>query len=240
MAEPDESTGEAATGADIEDRYDFESFGPDQLADMTSEEWETAFDPATWITGEDLLVRVETELRRRVAERDVFAVVERITSEGVECVLAYSDEGYALVRPDGSVEGFGTVMRDVKPTVALCSIPDYEPEEPPADAEGLPDPVAVETARSDLGNRVLQVVGVMLVFAGLSLVGAWILTDLPAVAGVAGIGFAFAALVLLFIVANARLSSRYRAEEYRDRLRAVGVGSDDRPPFLPIDEDDDG
>ncbi|HKJ57619.1 MAG TPA: hypothetical protein VKA37_00190, partial [Halobacteriales archaeon] len=50
---------------------------------------------------------------------------------------------------------------------------------------------------------------------------------------VAGLGFLFIGLVIGVLVANARLSGRFRAEEYRRRLRAAGVGSDERPAFLP-------
>jgi len=39
--------------------------------------------------------------------------------------------------------------------------------------------------------------------------------------------------VLFFTVANARLSDKFRAEEYRDRLRAVGLEDGERPEFVP-------
>ena len=57
---------------------------------------------------------------------------------------------------------------------------------------------------------------------------------LTTVVGLAFIGFGG---LLFLLVANARLSDRFRAEEYRDRLRAVGVGSDDRPDFLPPEDE---
>ncbi|MDX1747358.1 MAG: hypothetical protein R3324_15590, partial [Halobacteriales archaeon] len=50
---------------------------------------------------------------------------------------------------------------------------------------------------------------------------------------VVGLGFIAFGGLLFLLVANARLSDRFRAEEYRDRLRAIGVGTDDRPPFVP-------
>jgi hypothetical protein len=34
-------------------------------------------------------------------------------------------------------------------------------------------------------------------------------------------------------VANARLSDKFRAEEYRDRLRAIGLDDGERPEFVP-------
>jgi hypothetical protein len=49
---------------------------------------------------------------------------------------------------------------------------------------------------------------------------------------VAGIGFAGIGLFLFVMVANARLSDKFRAEEFRNRLRAVGLEDDERPDFL--------
>jgi hypothetical protein len=134
---------DAELRARVEEKYDFDDFGPRDMADMSPDEWDAAFDPETWITGGELLDRVHADLERRVASRDVFAVVERRDVDGEDSVLAFSDEGYALVRPDGSVEGFGTVLRDVKPTVALCSMDSYEVREPPEEYE-LPTPEEVE------------------------------------------------------------------------------------------------
>ncbi|MFW6448434.1 MAG: DUF7319 domain-containing protein [Halobacteriota archaeon] len=232
----EDDAGPNPTAEEVLERYDFDDFGPAAFEEMSPEEWAAAFDDEAWVTGEALLERVERELRLRVHDRDVFAVVERIRSDGQPCVLAYSDEGYALVRPDGSVEGFGTVLRDVKPTVALCSMPEYEVEAPPTEPAGLPDPASVETARTDLGNLMLQVVALAFAIGGVVLLGAWLLLDTPVVAAVAGVGFLVGAAVLVFLIANARLSARYRAEDYRDRLRSVGLGSGERPAFVPEDE----
>ena len=109
---------------------DFENFDARDMAAMTREEWEAAFDADSWVTGRRLLDRVETDLRRRVEERDVFAALRRERRDDEERLVAYSDEGYAVVYEDGSVEGRGTVLRDVKPTVALASMPEYEVLEP--------------------------------------------------------------------------------------------------------------
>ena len=38
--------------------------------------------------------------------------------------------------------------------------------------------------------------------------------------------------MLFAVVANARLSDKYRAEEFRNRLRAVGLDDGERPEFL--------
>ena len=120
--EPDATR--AALRAAVEERYDFDRFGPAEMAEMDLSEWEAAFDPDSWVTGVELLDRLEQELTARVALREIFGVVERHAEP--DRVLAYSDEGYAVVRPDGSVEGSGTIVRDVEPSVALCSIPEYE------------------------------------------------------------------------------------------------------------------
>ena len=229
----------------VEQKYDFEDFGPNEMAEMSAEEWDVAFDPETWITGTELLDRVERDLKQRVADRDVFARIERHDGK----LLAYSDTGYATVYDDGSVEGRGTVLRDVKPTVALCSMESYDvPEDPPE--ESLPEPREVPEGSGDFGNRVLQALAGAQVLAGVVLVGAWLLISLRVVAPpggsvrslnvvamlVAGIGFVAVGVLLFAVVANARLSDRFRAEEYRNRLRAVDLEPGERPDFLP-DED---
>ncbi len=223
---------------EVEEKYDFENFGPKDMAEMTVEEWEAAFDPDSWIVGPELLDRVEKELHNRVAMREVFAIIERYTSEGEPRLVAYSDEGYAIVYADGSVEGEGTVLRDVTPTVALCSMDDYEVAEPPADV-GLPSPDEVPEGSGEFGNLMLQVVAFVQVLGGLALLGAWLVTDLSTiVAPVAALFFLLIGFFLFFVVANARLSDRFRSEEYRNRLRAVGIEDGQRPEFLPpLDED---
>lgn len=227
----------------VEDKFDFDTFGPPDMAQMTVEEWEAAFDPDTWITGPRLLARVEADLRDRVHRRDIFAVIERVTEDGADRILAYTDAGYALVYPDGSVEGFGAVLRDVKPVVALCSMDDYDIPDPP-EGESLPTPADVPEGSGQLGNTLLQVLAGILVIAGLALIiGPLVLSFDGGSAGlltiVIGLGFLVIGGVLLILVANARLSDRFRAEEYRDRLRAAGVGTDERPAFLPDFDTDD-
>jgi len=231
----------------VEEKYDFENFGPEQMAEMSPAEWEAAFDSETWITGPELLDRVEADLKSRVVERDVFARVERL---GDDRIIAYSDEGYAAVTPNGSVEGYGTVLRDVKPTVALCSMESYDVPEMP-DGEVLPEPADVPEGSGELGNLVLQVIAGVQVIAGIGLIGAWLvyvvgLLQPPAgVSGrglnlvvllVAGLAFLVVGVGLFMVVANARLSDRFRAEEYRNRLRAVGLEDDERPDFLPVED----
>ena len=238
--EPDSEDVEALRKK-VEEKYDFDDFGPADMAEMSAEEWDVAFDEESWITGEELLSRVERDLRSRVATRDVFARIER--SQNPPRVLAYSDEGYAIVYPDGSVEGEGTVLRDVKPTVALCSMDSYEvPEEVPDNP--LPEPDAVPEGGGELGNRMLQVIaGVQLVAGVAMLAGAvFALLDVFGLGGpganieflvVGGLAFVGVSLVLFFTVANARLSDKFRAEEYRDRLRAIGLEDGERPDFVP-------
>jgi hypothetical protein len=252
-----------ALADEVETEYDFEEFGPRQMAEMDATEWEAAFDPDTWITGRDLLDRVENDLRHRVATRDVFAVVERDSIDGEPVVLAYSDEGYALVYQDGTVEGTGTVLRDVKPTVALCSMDDYDAPDAP-DHAGLPEPQEVPDGSTGLGTNLLQYVGIAQVVAGIllflapftydplvrtcpsvagstarscSVAGQTLkvnpLGDAGVIAAIAGVGFVAFGIFMLVLVANARLSDRFRAEEFRNRLRSAGLGEDERPAFVP-------
>jgi hypothetical protein len=236
----EESTAEEPTREELRERvdqeYDFDEFGPADMAEMSADEWEVAFEQESWITGEQLLDRLEADLRSRIATRDVFAVVERAANP--PRLVAYSDEGYAVVGADGSIEGRGTVLRDVKPSVALASMPEYDvPDDPPD--EGLPAPDEVPTEGSDLGNLMVQLVAGALLLCGLVLLGAPLAGDLGGgaiVAVVTGLAFVVTALFLGLLVANARLSARFRAEEYRDRLRAAGVAEGDRPEFLPLED----
>lgn len=248
MADASEQTGEppdaeesadlAALRKRVEAEYDFENFGPADMAKMDAEEWDAVFDPESWITGEELLDRVEQDLQSRIATRDVFARLERVREDGEDRLLAYSDEGYAVVHTDGSVEGHGTVLRDVEPTVALCSMEEYDPPEPPADFE-LPSPERVASGTGELGNTMLQIVAAAQILVGLGLLVAWIFLDLQPgaktliVAPVAAIGFVVVGLFLFLVVANARLSDKFRAEEYRDRLRALDEIEEGRPEFGP-------
>ena len=227
---------------EVEEKYDFENFGPADMAEMSGAEWEAAFDPDAWITGRDLLDRVEADLQNRIASREVFAVLDRRYDP--EAVVAYSDEGWAAVYADGSVEGEGTVLRDVKPTVALCSMDDYEVADPPEEYE-LPSPEEVEEGSGEFGNRMLQAVGASLLIVGVGTAVLWLATDLfpsppgnqiniliPIVSGF----FTLAGVFLFGVVANARLSDRFRAEEYRDRLRAAGIADDGSAQFAPFEE----
>ena len=236
-----------ALRAEVEARYDFEDFDAEAMAEMSVEEWEAVFDPESWLTGAALLDCVERELRASVRDRAVFAVVERVGEDEADRVVAYSDEGYVVVRPDGTVQGTGTVLRDVEPMVALCSMEGYEVPDV-ADDAGLPHPDAVRAGSGDFGNRMLQVVAGATFLAGAAFVAVW----LGSVVGAVDVGFAGAIVLtlgLLFVgvgallfmtVANARLSDRMRAEQYRERLRAVRAGSDERPAFLPEEAFDAG
>jgi len=228
----------------VEAEYDFDDFGPEDMDRMSVEEWEVAFDDDTWITGEELLDRVRDDLEARIADRHVFAVLEEVEYEGHRCLLAYSDDDYALVYPDGSVEGFGTVLRDVKPVVALCSMEGYDPMEPPADVV-LPTPDEVPEGSGELGNLMLQIVAAVQGIAGIGLLvaaatvagGRGVGTTLMAAAG---LGFLAIAVLLFFTVANARLSDRFRAEQYRERLREIGLEDGERPEFLPVSDGSNG
>jgi len=245
---PDDATAEAdaveALRSEVEEKYDFENFGPSDMARMSAEEWEAAFDPDSWIVGPELLDRVEQDLKGRIQSREVFAVLERFEENGETRLVAYSDEGYAIVSQDGSVEGQGTVLRDVKPTVALCSMDSYEVPEAPDDVS-LPSPADVPEGTGQLGNNLLQLIAFAQILVGFGLIGVWLFTDaIPTPGGYVDLVAPMIALVfvgigvfLFAVVANARLSDRFRAEEFRERLRATGVEDGERPAFLPpLDE----
>ncbi|MDQ2072044.1 hypothetical protein RBH20_05750 [Haloarcula sp. H-GB4] len=223
----------------VEEKYDFDNFGPADMAEMTAEEWDVAFDEESWIIGDELLDRVTRDLRNRVASRDVFARIEH--HQDPPRVLAYSDEGYAVVYPDGSLEGEGTVMRDVKPTVALCSMDSYDVPESVPDRP-LPKPEEVPEGGGELGNWMLQAIAGAQFLAGIALLGGAALATAGVIGNrgtsiallvVAGVAFIGVSLVLFFTVANARLSDTFRSEEYRDRLRAIGLEDGERPEFVP-------
>ena len=226
---PTETDDLDALRKEVEEKYDFENFRPADMARMSADEWEAVFDADSWITGPRLLERVEAEIKNRIASRDIFGVIERETVDGTERLLVYSDEGYATVSLDGSVRGEGGVLRDVEPVVAMCSMDEYEVAEPPENYQ-LPSPEAVPEQSGELGNLMLQIIAGMQLIGGIGLIGAWVFTGVDTlVAPVIGGLFFVVGIVLFTLVANARLSDRFRAEQYRDRLRAVEAGGFERP-----------
>ena len=237
-AEPT-AEGDAADDLDelrrrVEEEYDFDDFGPSDMARMSADEWDAAFDPDSWITGDRLLERAEAELKSRIARREVFGVLERVRADGEERILVYSDEGYAIVRPTGEVAGQGTVLRDIEPIVALAAMEAYDVPEPPDDWS-LPHPDTVPEGSGEFGNLMVQVIAVVQVLAGAALLAATLLTDLDTIVAPAmGIVFLLVGLFLFVMVANARLSDRFRSEEYRDRLRALREAKE-RPDFVPVE-----
>ncbi|WP_096390923.1 DUF7319 domain-containing protein [Halopenitus persicus] len=231
-ADPETQTDVETLREEVERKYDFDNFGPADMAKMTVEEWEAAFDPETWITGTELLDRVERELKNRIASRDVFATFERERLDGVASLVVYSDEGYAVVSESGDVRGQGTVLRDVEPIVALCSMEAYDVPEPPENW-ALPDPDDVTEGTNEIGNLMMQIVAGIQLIAGAALFGAWIFAGVETlVAPAMGILFLLGGLFFFSTVANARLSDRFRSAEYRDRLRALRTARErsDVPP----------
>jgi hypothetical protein len=219
----------------VESEYDFDEFGPSDMAQMSAEEWDAAFDPDTWITGDRLLDRVDAELKSRIATRDVFGVLERVREGGEERILVYSDEGYAIIRPTGEVRGEGTVLRDIEPVVALAAMESYEVPEPPDDWS-LPHPDSVPEGSGEFGNLVVQAVAAVQLLAGIALLVASAVADLGTIVAPAmGIVFLLVGVFLFAMVANARLSDRFRSEEYRDRLRALREAKE-RPEFVPVED----
>jgi hypothetical protein len=218
----------------VEAEYDFDDFGPSDMARMSADEWDAVFDPDSWITGDRLLERAEAELKSRIARREVFGVLERVRADGEERILVYSDEGYAIVRPTGDVAGQGTVLRDIEPIVALASMEAYDVPEPPDDWS-LPHPDTVPEGSGEFGNLMVQVIALVQVLAGAALLAATFLTDLDTIVAPAmGIIFLLIGLFLFVMVANARLSDRFRSEEYRERLRALRQAKE-RPDFVPVE-----
>jgi hypothetical protein len=218
----------------VEAEYDFDDFGPEDMIQMSAEEWDAAFDPETWITGGRLLDRVDTELKSRIARREVFGLLERVREDGEERILVYSDEGYAIVRPSGEVSGRGTVLRDVEPLVAMAAMEEYDVPEPPDDWS-LPHPDAVPEGTGEFGNLMIQVVAGVQLLAGVVLLAASVVMDLSTIVAPAmGLAFLLVGVFLFAMVANARLSDRFRSEEYRDRLRALRE-AEERPGFVPVD-----
>jgi len=218
--------------AAVDEKYDFDDFGPAEMAQMSGDEWEAAFDPETWITGERLLDRVEADLKAKIAAREIFAVVERDDTQ----LVVYADTGYAVVSADGTVEGEGGVRRDVEPVVAMCSMEEYEVAEPPADYE-LPSADEVPEQTGEFGNLMIQLIAGGQVIGGIALLGAFILRLVETVvAPVVGGLFLVVGIGLFALVANARLSDRFRAEQYRSRLRAVEAGGIDRPEIEGTEE----
>ena len=215
----------------VDEKYDFENFTPADMAKMSAEEWKAAFDAETWITGPELIDRLEKDLKNKIASRDVFGVIERETRNGVDHLLVYSDEGYVTVSPDGTVKGEGGILRDVEPMVAMCSMEEYEIPDPPENYQ-LPAPESVPEQTGELGNLMIQIIAGMQLLGGFGLIGAWILTDIGLVAPVIGGLFVAVGVFLFSLVANARLSDRFRAEQYRDRLKAVETEGFDRPEEL--------
>lgn len=239
MGDPDPGSADSPSSTTTDP--DFENFTPRDMAAMDLDDWETHFDPETWITGPFLLDRVEADLKRRIADRELFAVVERTTEHEL---LAYSDEGYVQLHTDGTLTGDGIIYQEIEPIVALCAMDTYEPPEMPPDDALLPHPDTIASGSGSLGNRLIELLGLVQLLAGLILLISPLIFQVPGngsafLTTVTGLGFIVIGLFLFFIVANARLSDRFRAEEYRDRLISVGVGTDQKPDFLPSEQDSD-
>jgi hypothetical protein len=86
----------------------------------------------------------------------------------------------------------------------------------------------------------LQVIAGAQLLVGVGLIGAWALGAIPTIVAPAlGLVFGLVGFFLFLVVANARLSDRFRAEEYRNRLRAVKALEGERPAFLTDEGESD-
>jgi hypothetical protein len=125
------------------------------------------------------------------------------------------------------------VLRDVKPSVALCSMDSYDAP-PLPDEDLLPKPMEVPEGSGEFGNLMVQLIAGALFLSGAVLAGGALVSgELGVIVGTVGLLFVVVGGLLFFTVANARLSDRFRAEEYRNRLRAVGMEDGERPEWLP-------
>jgi hypothetical protein len=108
--------------------------------------------------------------------------------------------------------------------------------DPPADGS-LPEPREVVEGSGEFGNLMLQIVAGVQVAVGVGLLVAWL--ALPSlstvVAPIAAIGFLVIGFFLFLVVANARLSDRFRVEEFRNRLRALDEADEQWADVLPED-----
>ncbi|PYZ02687.1 hypothetical protein C8039_03785 [Halogeometricum sp. wsp3] len=131
---------------------DFDNFGPSDMVELAAEEWDVAFDenPGSPPTNSSTELRGTCE----TAWRTVMCSLASSRRQDQPRVLVYSDEGYALVTPDGDLQGEGTVYRDVRPTLVLCSMDDFEVAEPPEDS-----PPAGRGPRGRWRTRKLDVTG---------------------------------------------------------------------------------
>ena len=106
----------------------------------------------------------------------------------------------------------------------------------PPDDWSLPHPDSVPEGSGEFGNLLIQVVAGVQVLAGAALLVATAVTDLGTIVAPAmGIVFLLVGVFLFAMVANARLSDRFRSEEYRDRLRALREAKE-RPEFVPVED----
>jgi hypothetical protein len=124
---------------------------------------------------------------------------------------------------------------------------EFEVSPPPAEFD-LPDPTEVPEGSGEFGNFMLQVIAGAQLLVGIGLIGAWMaqsagLNLAPGLTTILvpalGMVFLLVGLFLFLVVANARLSDRFRAEEYRNRLRAVKAIEGERPAFLSGDAEAD-
>tara|TARA_A100001037_G_scaffold273406_1_gene270315 strand:- start:7136 stop:7771 length:636 start_codon:yes stop_codon:yes gene_type:complete len=206
------------------------------LSNPGEEQSEFPIDLELSITGEELLLRVEADVKDRISRRNIVAVIETGNIDHQKHLLIYDNIGYALISLDGSVSGMGPIRTETENIVVLCSMTTYEVPEFPTGGFSL-DTNNLSNNHDGIGNKLLQILGLSFILIGLFLLFSPLFLTFPPGSGilttVSALGFIFTGLFLLIVVVHSRLSDRFRSMEYHDRLAKMGIGSDFRPDFLP-------
>ncbi len=189
------------------------------------------------IVGTDLLDRIEADTKDRIRRRNILAMIERISIEGTGHILIYDDLGYALVEPDGSVSGIGSIRTEIENVVVLCSMSSYDVPEL-LNGNFLPKISSTYKPANQIGNKLLQTLSFSFFIIGFILLISPIFINFYASSAtilttISGLGFILTSLFIITLVIHSRLSDRFRSSEYQNRLKNIGIGSNSRPSFIP-------
>lgn len=189
------------------------------------------------IVGLDLIDRIEADTKDRIRRRNILAMIERISIEGIDHILIYDDLGYAIVEPDGSVSGIGSIRAEMENVVVLCSMSNYDVPELIKD-NFLPNISSTYKPPNQIGNKLLQILSLSFFIIGCTLLVSPIFLNFYASSAtilttISGFGFILISLFITTMVVHSRLSDRFRSSEYQNRLKNIGIGSNSRPSFIP-------